>query len=101
MADAGPQTRTKTAPWREIKSAIEEVQAMLDAAKSCTEDEVEMMMVEGIVSMKTLLPYGPAALHTWQRYCRARGVPNFEPGTPIEESFSGLWHLDVREDCAE
>ena len=50
MADAGPQTRTKTAPWREIKSAIEEVQAMLDAANGCcTEDEVEMMMVEGTI----------------------------------------------------
>ncbi|KAA8494739.1 hypothetical protein FVE85_2980 [Porphyridium purpureum] len=73
--------------WESMKSKNEDMQNLLDMCNESTNSEIEMLMVERSITLQQLRNLSIVCPIQWQQYCRLRGLPNFEAGTRIEDSF--------------
>ncbi|KAA8490576.1 Copia protein [Porphyridium purpureum] len=70
-----------------IQLSTQVIQA-LELAEAGPTDNIERMMVDGIVTCDWLMEAdGPAAVYAWQDMCRRRRLPFFEDGTNVRSSF--------------
>ncbi|KAA8491236.1 hypothetical protein FVE85_9531 [Porphyridium purpureum] len=96
----GDEAETQLNPWDNIKSANTDMQELLDLCNASTNDEMELMMVDAVMTLKRLETFGLACPLVCQKYCRARALPNFDAGTRIEKSFQLYCPDGKREDTA-
>ncbi|KAA8490625.1 hypothetical protein FVE85_9398 [Porphyridium purpureum] len=82
-------------PWGLVHVTNPEARGIMNLVTEISDDDHETLMVEGIVTFEILMERGgPVTVRCWQQYCRQRGLPNFEAGRNIQDSFAAYRGLD-------
>lgn len=83
-------------PWGPELVRNEAVRDVMDFATILSNERIEALMTEGVVTYDFLMQNGgPVSVAVWQQYCRERKLPHFERGMNIQASFKKYHHGTV------